>query len=63
MNHRDGTASEAEEGRSAPCPVQPTRGCIACHMPRREAMMAHSTFTDHFIRIHRELDVETKRPP
>ncbi len=36
------------------CPVQPERGCIECHMPRVKIPMAHATFTDHFIRVHRE---------
>ena len=39
----------------ASCPVQPERGCIGCHMPRIEIPTAHTAFTDHFIRVHREL--------
>jgi len=35
------------------CPVQPTFGCINCHMPKLETPVAHSRFTDHFIRAHR----------
>ncbi len=38
----------------ATCPVQPERGCIDCHMPRVEIPMAHTKFTDHYIRVHRD---------
>jgi tetratricopeptide (TPR) repeat protein len=38
----------------APCPVQADRGCIACHMPRVAIPTAHTAFTDHFIRVHRQ---------
>ena len=62
-SHAGGTTSGVQAHRPSSCPVQPTRGCIACHMPRRETTMAHTPFTDHFIRIHREPDVETKRRP
>ena len=36
------------------CPVNPTAGCIGCHMPAVKNVVPHSTFTDHFIRVHRE---------
>jgi tetratricopeptide (TPR) repeat protein len=36
------------------CPVNPARGCIACHMPAVKNVVAHSTFTDHNIRAHRD---------
>jgi formate-dependent nitrite reductase cytochrome c552 subunit len=36
------------------CPVNPARGCIACHMPAVKNAVAHSTFTDHNIRAHRD---------
>jgi tetratricopeptide (TPR) repeat protein len=38
--------------RSRTCPVNPSRGCISCHMPSVQGAMAHSPFTDHFIRVH-----------
>jgi hypothetical protein len=39
---------------STTCPVNPRSGCIACHMPTVKDVIPHSTFTDHFIRVHRE---------
>jgi tetratricopeptide (TPR) repeat protein len=36
------------------CPVNPSNGCIGCHMPAVAGVVPHSTFTDHFIRVHRE---------
>ena len=38
----------------SPCPVKPDCGCIDCHMPRVEIPTAHTAFTDHFIRVHRD---------
>ena len=32
------------------CPVNPTRGCISCHMRKVETDVPHAVFTDH--RIH-----------
>jgi lipopolysaccharide biosynthesis regulator YciM len=34
------------------CPVNPTRGCTECHMPRVWTQSTHSFTADHFIRIH-----------
>jgi formate-dependent nitrite reductase cytochrome c552 subunit len=34
--------------------VNPNRGCIDCHMPAVKDVVPHSTFTDHFIRVHRK---------
>jgi hypothetical protein len=34
------------------CPVNPTRGCIGCHMPTNRGAIPHSPFTDHHIRVH-----------
>ncbi len=36
------------------CPVNPKSGCIGCHMPAVSEVVPHSTFTDHFIRVHRD---------
>jgi tetratricopeptide (TPR) repeat protein len=63
VKHADGTSSGSEGGRPKSCPVQPARGCIACHMPKRETRIAHTPFTDHFIRVHREREVEANRRP
>ena len=37
------------------CPVNPTKGCLQCHMPRIWQQENHSFKTDHFIRV-RERD-------
>ena len=37
-----------------PCPVNPTRGCISCHMPTRQVFEGTSiptTMVDHWIRV------------
>ena len=34
-----------------PCPVNPSRDCLSCHMPRIEEVVPHTSFTDHHIRI------------
>ncbi len=36
------------------CPVNPSTGCLGCHMPAVPGVVPHSTFTDHFIRVHKE---------
>ncbi len=36
------------------CPVNPRSGCVACHMPKISTTMAHASFTDHFIRAHKD---------
>lgn len=36
----------------AACPVNPTSGCIGCHMPPYESPPLHAIFTDHYIRVH-----------
>ena len=33
------------------CPINPTKGCIDCHMPRAWIEATHSFKTDHFIRV------------
>jgi tetratricopeptide (TPR) repeat protein len=33
-----------------PCPVNPSSGCIDCHMPTRSGVIPHTRFTDHWIR-------------
>lgn len=40
--------------RPAVCPINPTRECVACHMPPFFSEPIHATFTDHYIRIHPE---------
>jgi hypothetical protein len=43
----------ADMATARSCPVSPARNCIECHMPKVKTPMAHSLFTDHFIRVHR----------
>jgi hypothetical protein len=59
----DGSASDRRGSRRrspreswprTTCPVNPSRGCVACHMPAVPGAGSHSTFTDHFIRVHRD---------
>jgi hypothetical protein len=38
-----------------PCPVNPHRDCLACHMPRVKDAVPRAVFTDHQIRIHRDI--------
>lgn len=45
------TALEKDQHPHA-CPVNPSSGCIACHMPVVKDVIPHSPFTDHHIRIH-----------
>jgi tetratricopeptide (TPR) repeat protein len=36
------------------CPVNPADSCLSCHMPKVKGVVPYSSFTDHFIRVHRE---------
>jgi tetratricopeptide (TPR) repeat protein len=42
-----------------PCPVNPAKGCIDCHMPRNWQQDSHSFKTDHFIRVRNRPSLET----
>ncbi len=44
------TDQEPQAFRS-PCPVNPTRNCLQCHMPKVAYQQLHTLFTDHFIRV------------
>jgi tetratricopeptide (TPR) repeat protein len=35
------------------CPVNPSQGCVGCHMPAFYSKPIHATFTDHYVRVHR----------
>ena len=50
-----------EAPRATICPVNPATGCISCHMPTVKGVIPHSPFTDHFIRVHRELSTSETR--
>jgi tetratricopeptide (TPR) repeat protein len=54
-----GSAAPATSRRTAVCPVSPTTGCVACHMPPFRSEPIHATFTDHYIRIHPELKAQS----
>ena len=49
-----GPTGQPELSRPAACPVNPLNGCVACHMPSVKNVVPHSSFTDHFIRVHRD---------
>jgi tetratricopeptide (TPR) repeat protein len=57
-----GRPDSAADRARTPCPVQPARDCLACHMPRRKTPVAHALFTDHFIRVHKASDLATEAP-
>jgi tetratricopeptide (TPR) repeat protein len=40
-------------GRRTSCPVNPTRDCLGCHMPKVPMPDLHTSLTDHFIRVHK----------
>jgi hypothetical protein len=51
------STSLANAGAGPPygtCPVSPSRGCLACHMPRVRIDSLHSELTDHYIRVRRD---------
>jgi tetratricopeptide (TPR) repeat protein len=37
------------------CPVNPRADCLGCHMPKVPSIVPHATFTDHHIRVHRDI--------
>jgi tetratricopeptide (TPR) repeat protein len=42
----------ADEAFRSPCPVNPSRDCLQCHMPKVRYDWLHGSFTDHYIRVH-----------
>jgi Tetratricopeptide repeat len=36
------------------CRINPTRGCLDCHMPKVPVAVLHTFMTDHFIRVHKQ---------
>jgi formate-dependent nitrite reductase cytochrome c552 subunit len=50
---RPHSTSPSGTGERTTCPVNPSGGCISCHMPAVTKVVPHSSFTDHFIRVHR----------
>lgn len=49
-----GLRTPPESMRRVACKVNPTSGCIGCHMPSSSGRSLHASFTDHYIRIHNE---------
>jgi predicted CXXCH cytochrome family protein len=47
-------AKAAPAPASPTCPVDPSKGCIKCHMPRVRIDSLHQDLTDHYIRVRRE---------
>jgi hypothetical protein len=52
----------SQKGAGNPCPVNPARGCIECHMPKIWVQGTHSFKTDHFIRVREQAPAETRGP-
>ncbi len=59
---RDATIT-TRRGSPSTCPIDSARGCIGCHMPRSRSAMAHTAFTDHFIRVDRDSDGNIMQGP
>ncbi len=53
---------QASTPKQKPCPVNPSAGCVGCHMPRVEAAR-HSFFTDHWIRVRKAATPAPGVPP
>jgi len=47
------SASRDDERKQIPCPVNTARDCLQCHMPKVKDPVPHTSFTDHYIRVHR----------
>ena len=52
--HALGSRPDPGPTRAPSCPVNPRNRCLECHMPAIKGATAHSSFTDHHIRVHRE---------
>ena len=48
------TAAGSRRFRTVVCPVNATKNCIGCHMPKVEIPDEHASYADHYIRVHRE---------
>ncbi len=42
---------QADEAFRSPCPVNPSRDCLECHMPMVRYDWLHGSFTEHYIRV------------
>ena len=50
-SHSPPSKKPALRKKSSICPVEPTKGCIECHMPSAWQQPTHSFKTDHYIRV------------
>jgi hypothetical protein len=46
---------QGEDAFRSPCPVNPRRDCLQCHMPKVRYDWLHASFTDHYIRVHTDM--------
>ena len=54
-NDTPGSTDACRPGSSfRTCPVNASKGCIQCHMPRVRIDLLHTDLTDHYIRVHRK---------
>jgi Cytochrome c554 and c-prime len=59
VSDRSTKGQDAQTGRE--CPVNAKENCVSCHMPKVEDPTRRSRFTDHHIRVHR--DLAPAKPP
>jgi predicted CXXCH cytochrome family protein len=55
--------TEVSGGINKPCPVNPTHGCIDCHLPRIWVQSTHSFKSDHYIRVREQRPVNGLSTP
>jgi tetratricopeptide (TPR) repeat protein len=48
------TVVSARSSPASTCKVNPSTGCVGCHMPKVPMPVLHTKLTDHYIRVHRE---------
>ena len=53
--------SAAVEEKYAICPINATSDCLKCHMPVDRTAVPHASFSDHYIRVHREIPATAAR--
>ena len=49
-----GHRREEIAAKSSVCPVDASKGCLGCHMPKTRIEALHLDLSDHYIRVHRE---------
>lgn len=52
--HGPKTSKGVDPFRRVPCPVNAKADCLKCHMPTEPDVVAHTSFTDHHIRVHEQ---------